>query len=65
MQRQAVANDADHDALDDQRLFPQIDLDRFELVILGQQQHQRAVLTIALDRDLVVEARNDDLPAAQ
>ena len=64
MQRQAIANNADDDALDDQRLFPEINHDRLELVVLGQQRHQRSILAIALDRNLVVKARDDDLPAA-
>ena len=61
---QTVANDADDDAFNDQRLFPEVDLDRFELLVFRQQRDQRTVLAITLDGNLVIEARHDNLPAA-
>ena len=64
MQRQAVTNNADNDAFDDQCLFPEVDFDGFKLVVFRQERHQRPSLSVALDRHLVIEAGNDDLPAA-
>ena len=59
MQRDTIADDADDHSLDDHRLFGQVDADRLEFVILGQQFHQRALLPVALDRNLVIEAGHD------
>ena len=54
----------DDDPFDDHRLFLEIDAYRFEIGILGQQPHDRAFLPVALDRHLVLEARDDDLAIA-
>ena len=64
MQRYAIANDADDDAFDHHRLPAEIHPYRFELFVLWQQPDARTVLTIPFDRYLVVEPRDDDLPAA-
>src|SRR5579862_6891917 len=54
----------DHDALDEQRLLLQIHPDRLEVAVLRQQPHDGAFLAIALDGDLVLQTRYDDLTAA-
>ncbi len=64
MQRDAVTDDADHDAFDDECLGPQIDPYRLELLVLGQQPDELTVLAVTFDGNLVLEARHDDLPAA-
>jgi len=46
-------------------LLAQIDLDRCEIGILGQQLHQVALALEALDRDIVAEPRDHDLARAR
>src|SRR5260221_3302448 len=58
----AVADDADCNSLNGHRVAPQIDLDRLELGVFGHQLDRVAAPAQALDRDLVGEARDDDLP---
>src|SRR5690606_24436732 len=55
---------ADHDALDEQRLFFQIHADRLEIAVLGKEPDDAAFLLVTLDGDLVLEARHHDLAAA-
>src|SRR5450432_397910 len=52
--------DANDDPLDDHRLGLQIDSYGLEIGIFRQQPDDRAFLAVALDRDLVFQARNDD-----
>ena len=58
----AVApDDADVQAFDREAVdTARIDLDRFEVRIFGQQQKLAATVLQALDRDLVIEPRDDD-----
>ena len=64
MQRDAVTDDADNDAFGDECLGPQIDPYRLELLVLGQQPDELTVLAVTFDGNLVLEARHNDLPAA-
>src|SRR5688572_431091 len=61
----AVADYADGDAFDGERVAPQVDLDRRELGILRLELHGVAAPAQALHRDLVAEPRHHDLAAAR
>src|SRR5690606_37688409 len=59
-----VPYDTDDDPFDRQRFLAQIDLDRLEIRVLRQEPDAMTFLPIPLDRDLVLEANDDDLPVA-
>src|SRR4051812_16509162 len=62
--RLAASKDSNYHAFDDQRIFLDVDLDGFEVRVLGHEPYHRAFLLVALDRDFVFQARHDDLPIA-
>ena len=59
--KECRADDADAEALDDQFLAAQIDLDGLETGVFGQQRDAVPVTPEALDRHLVLDARDHDL----
>src|SRR5581483_8720243 len=65
LQTLAVADDADRDALDGERLAPQVDLDRLEFRVLRQELDRMAAASQALDRHFVSQAGDDDLAGAR
>ena len=65
--RSVAANDSDTEALDGKLSLAQVDLDRFVVVVLRQQEYAgpaRGALE-TFDRDLVVDACDDDLSVAR
>ena len=63
MQRHAIANHTDNDTFDDERLFLEINLDGFKVFVFGQERHDRALLSVAFDRYLIIKTRNNNLSA--
>src|SRR5690625_3064840 len=57
----AGADDADAKTFDEYRLAAQIDLDRLEVRVFGEQTNPVPIPLQALDSDIVVDASNDDL----
>ena len=62
MEWDAVADDTDNNAFDNHRLLGQVDLNRLELLILGQQPDHGTFLPIALDGHFILDAGNNNLP---
>src|SRR5580658_1143037 len=60
----ATTKHPDHHPFDNHGLFFQIDANGLEVGVFGQQPHDRAFLAIALDGDLVFQARYHDLAIA-
>src|SRR6185369_6641593 len=60
----AAPDDTNHHAFDQHVLLLEIDLDGFEVFILGQQPDHGTFLPVAFYRYLVLEPRDDDLPVA-
>src|SRR5258706_9001979 len=63
LQTFAAADNADGDALDGHLVVAQVELDRLEIRILGQQLHRVAAAFQSLDGHLVGDARDYDLAA--
>src|SRR5207248_11323111 len=61
----AVADHADGDALDRERVAAQIQFDRLELGVLRLEAHGMAAPAQPLYRHFVAQASNDDLPASR